>query len=288
MSTISERETEQVRRANESGRPPVVFVHGLWLLAESWSDWAALFENQGFSAVAAEWPGDRDTVEAAIADPSSLAGRTVGEIVAHHEEVVRGLRSKPVIVGHSFGGMFTMMLAGRGLAAASVAIAPAPFRGVLPLPLSAIRSSFPVLRNPLNRRRAVRLSYEEFRYAFANAVSEDEARRLYDGHSVPGPGAPIFQAAVANLNPWTELKVDTTNAQRGPLLMITSDRDHTVPAAIVKAAYGKQSRNSAVTELAEMDGRGHGLTIDSGWRAVAERALAFARSNIEPTGVLAQ
>src|SRR5262245_16810317 len=169
------------------------------------------------------------------------------------------------------------ILAGRGLAKVSVAISPAPFRGVLPLPFSALKSGAPVLRNPGNRNRAIPLTYEQFRYAFANAVDEDEAKKLYDGFSVPGPGEPLFQAAAANLNPWTEAKVDTKNPQRGPLLIISSDSDHTVPWSIANASYERQSENPGVTEIAKMPGRGHSLTIDHGWLEVAEEAIAFVR-----------
>jgi non-heme chloroperoxidase len=277
MSTVTEREAAQVRRANESGRTPVVFVHGLWLLAESWDPWAALFEEQGFSAVAPGWPDDPDTFDEAIAHPEAFAGKTVGQVADHFEEIIRGLERKPVIVGHSFGGLLTTILASRGLARASVAISPAPFRGVLPVPFSAVKASFAVLKNPANRSRAVRLSFDEFRYGFANAVGEDEARRLYETRSVPGPGAPIFEAVMANLNPFTELKVDTKNPQRGPILVITSDEDHQVPPAVARAVFKKEQRNEAVTELKEMTGRGHALTIDSGWREVADAALAFAK-----------
>lgn len=277
MSSISEREAAQIRRANDSGRTPVVFVHGLWLLAESWDAWAAMFEAEGFTALAPGWPGDPASFGEALANPDAFAGKTVRQVADHHEAVIHGLEKKPVIIGHSFGGLLTAILAGRGLAAASVAISPAPFRGVLPLPISALRSSLPVLRNPLNRGRAVRLSPGEFRYGFANAVSEEESERLYETYSVPGPGAVIFQAATANLNPFTEAKVDSRNPKRGPMLIVTSDQDHTVPPAIAKAAYRREKRNEGVTEIEELKGHGHSLTIDSGWHEVADRALAFVR-----------
>jgi non-heme chloroperoxidase len=182
-----------------------------------------------------------------------------------------------VIIGHSFGGLLTMILAGRGLAAASVAISPAPFRGVLPLPFAALRTASVALRNPANWNRAVPLSYEQFRYSFANEVGEDEAKELYLGYSVPGAGEPLFQAASANLNPWTEAKVDSENPDRGPMLVISADSDQTVPWAIANAAYKKQKRNKGVTEIVKMPGRGHSLTIDAGWREVAEKALEFVR-----------
>jgi non-heme chloroperoxidase len=191
--------------------------------------------------------------------------------------VIGQLATKPAVIGHSFGGLLTEMIAGRGLAAVSVAISPAPFRGVLPIPIAALKSSWPVLRNPANRKRAVPLTYEQFRYAFANAVSEEEAKRLHETYSVPGSGAMIFQAATANLNPWTEAKVDTNNPERGPLLIISSDQDHTVPWSIANASFKKQQRNDGVTEIAKIPDRGHSLTIDSGWRAAAETSLAFVK-----------
>ncbi|WP_086561990.1 alpha/beta hydrolase [Streptomyces africanus] len=273
--TITEHELEQCQRANETGRQPVVFVHGLWLLPSSWDRWAKLFEDNGYVALTPGWPDDPETVEEAAEHPEVFAGKSIGQVADHFETIIRGLDHKPAIIGHSTGGLLTQILAGRGLAAVSVAIDPAPFRGVLPLPISTLKSSFPVLGNPANRNRAVPLTYEQFRYAFANAVSEDEAKQLYDTYAVPSPGKPLFQAAAANLNPWTEDKVDTKNPDRGPLLLISGERDNTVPWAIVNASYKQQRDNPGVTEIEKMPGRGHALTIDSGWRDVAEKALAF-------------
>ena len=273
--TIAAHEAEQVERANASGRTPVVFVHGLWLLSSSWDRWATLFEEAGYAAVTPGWPDDPKTVADANAHPEALAGKGIGEVADHLEAVIGRLDAKPAVVGHSFGGLLTQILAGRGLAAVSVAISPAPFRGVLPLPISALRSSSAVLSNPANRHRAVPLTFEQFRYAFANALDEDEAGELYRTYAVPGSGEPIFQAAAANFNPWSEAKVDTKNSERGPLLIISADRDHTVPWAIANASYKKQKRNPNVTEIAKLGGRGHALTIDAGWREVADTALAF-------------
>ena len=193
----------------------------------------------------------------------------------HFESVIRGLGRKPAVIGHSFGGMLTQLLAGHGLAAVSVAIDPAPFRGVLPVPLSAMRAASPVLLNPANRGRGVPLTFAQFRFAFASAVGEDEARRLYAAYCVPAPGRPVFQAAFANLNPGTEVRVDTRNPDRGPMLLISGDVDNTVPPAVVKASFRLQSRNPGVTEFASVANRGHSLTIDSGWREVAQKALDF-------------
>jgi pimeloyl-ACP methyl ester carboxylesterase len=148
---------------------------------------------------------------------------------------------------------------------------------VLPLPISSLRSAKPVLGNPLNRHRAVPLTYEQFRFAFANAVDEPEAKELYEQFAVPASGAPLFQAAAANLNPWTEAKVDTTNPARGPLLLISGEKDNTVPWAITNAAYKRQQHNEGVTEIIEIPGRGHALTIDHGWHEVAHTALDFVK-----------
>jgi non-heme chloroperoxidase len=282
--TITEHELQQCEAANATGRPPAVFVHGLWLLPSSWDRWAALFEENGFVALTPGWPDDPDTVEEAKAHPEVFAGKSIGQVAGHFEQIIRGLDKKPAIIGHSFGGLLTQILAGRGLAAASVAIDPAPFRGVLPLPISSLKSAFPVLGNPANRSRAVPLTYEQFRFAFANAVSEDEAKELYERYSVPTSGQPLFQAATANLNPWTEAKVDTENPQRGPLMIISGEKDNTVPWAIAHASYKQQKDNEGVTEIIEIKNRGHALTIDSGWREVADTALAFVKRFMPSTG----
>ncbi len=218
----------EIERANATGRTPVVFIHGLWLLPSSWDRWAGVFEEAGYAPLTPGWPDDPNSVEEANAHPEVFADKTIGQVADHFSEVIGRLDRKPVVIGHSFGGLLTQIVAGRGLSAASVAIDPAPFRGVLPLPLSALKSAFPVLGNPANRHRAVPLTYDQFRYAFANAVGEDEAHELYDTYAVPAAGAPLFQAATANLNPWTEAKVDTDNPDRGPLLIISGEKDHTV------------------------------------------------------------
>jgi len=268
---------EQIDRANASGLTPVVFIHGLWLLPSSWDRWATVFEEAGYTTLTPGWPDDPETVEEAKAHPEVFANKTVGQVADHYGEVIGRLSKKPAVIGHSFGGLLTQIIAGRGLSAASVAIDPAPFRGVLPLPISALKSSAPVLGNPANRHRAVPLTYEQFRFAFTNAVSEDEAKELYETFAVPAPGAPLFQAASANLNPWTEAKVDSKNPERGPLLIVSGEKDHTVPWAIANASYKKQKRNEGVTEIVEIPNRGHSLTIDSGWREVADTALAFVK-----------
>jgi len=274
---ITDHEAEQIDRANATGLQPVVFIHGLWLLPSSWDRWATVFEEAGFTALTPGWPDDPETVEEANAHPEVFAGKSIGDVADHYAAVIGRLTKKPAVIGHSFGGLLTQIVAGRGLSAASVAIDPAPFRGVLPLPISALRSGSPVLGNPANRNRAMPLTYDQFRYAFANAVTEDEAKDLYETFAVPAPGRPLFQAATANLNPWTEAKVDTDNPDRGPLLVISGEKDHTVPWALSNAAYKQQKDNPGVTEIVEIKGRGHALTIDSGWREVADTALAFVK-----------
>ena len=275
MAAITTYEEEQINTANGSGRTPVVFVHGLWLLASSWDRWRTIFEEAGYITLAPEWPDDPSAVAEANEHPEVFARKSVGQIADHFEAVIGQLDRKPAVIGHSFGGLLTQILAGRGISAVSVAIDPAPFRGVLPLPISALRSSSPVLRNPANRRRAVPLTYDQFRYGFANAVDEAEAKSLYDEFAVPGSGETVFQAAAANVNPWTEAKVDTKNPDRGPLLIVSGELDHTVPWAVANASFKREKRNPGVSEIVEIKGRGHSLTIDSGWREVADTALSF-------------
>jgi len=268
---------DDIDEANATGRTPVVFIHGLWLLPSSWDRWAGVFEAAGYAPVTPGWPDDPETVDEANAHPEVFANKTVGQVADHYAAVIGKLDKKPAVIGHSFGGLLTQIVAGRGLSAVSVAIDAAPFRGVLPLPFSALKSARPVLGNPANRHRAVPLTYDQFRFAFANALDEDEARQLYETYAVPASGAPLFQAAAANLNPWTEARVDTANPDRGPMLIMSGEKDHTVPRSISDAAYEKQQRNEGVTEFVEMPGRGHALTIDHGWRDVAHTALGFVQ-----------
>ena len=274
---VTEHEVLEIEQANRSGLIPVVFIHGLWLLPSSWDRWSAVFAEAGYAPLTPGWPDDPETVEEANAHPDVFAGKTVGQVAEHYAEVIGMLTRTPAVIGHSFGGLLAQIIAGRGLSAVSVAIDPAPFRGVLPLPISALKSSFPVLGNPANRHRAVPLTYDQFRYAFANAVTEDEARQLYDTFAVPAAGAPLFQAATANLNPWTEAQVDTDNPGRGPMLIISGEKDHTVPWAIANASYKQQKDNKGITEITKIKNRGHALPIDSGWREVADIALTFIK-----------
>jgi non-heme chloroperoxidase len=276
-TTSPSTDDQQIEHANQTGLTPVVFIHGLWLLPSSWDRWAEVFAEAGYTPVLPGWPDDPDTVDEANQHPEVFAGKSVGQVADHIGALITKLDKKPAIIGHSFGGLLTQILAGRGLSAASVAIDPAPFRGVLPLPISALKSARPVLGNPANRSKAVPLTYEQFRFAFANAVEEDEAKELYNTYAVPAAGIPLFQAATANLNPWTEVKVDTQNPDRGPLLIISGEKDNTVPWSIANASFKRQERNEGVTEIVEMKDRGHALVIDSGWQEVADTALKFVQ-----------
>ena len=281
MTTLTTHEQQQIERANAAGKQPVVFVHGLYLLASSWDHWRAFFEEQGYTTLAPGWPDDPETVAEAKDDPEVFARKRIKQVTDHYADAIRQLKTRPAVIGHSFGGLIAQQLADEGLSAVTVAIDPAGFRGVLPLPLSELKSGAPVLSKPANYHRAVSLTFEQFRYGFTNAVEEDEAHELYEMFAVPGSGTPVFQAAAANLNPWTEDQVNTKNPERGPLLLIAGGKDHTVPLKVVAAAYTLQKNNPAVTEFREIPDRGHSLTIDHGWREVAETALAFIAQQLK-------
>jgi non-heme chloroperoxidase len=276
-ASISERENRQIEAANASGNTPVVFIHGLWLLPSSWDNWADFFKQAGYAPLTPDWPDDPETVEGARAEPEVVARKTLEQVADHTTEVINALDKKPAVMGHSTGGLLAQMLAGRGLSAATVAIDPGVFRGVLPLPVSVLRGVGPFLANPFNRGRAITLTFDQFKYSWANALDEKEAKELYDTFNVAGSGISLAQMGNANLNPWTQAKVNTTNPGRGPLLIIDGEKDHTVPWAIANAAYKRQRRNPAVTEIVRVPNRGHSLTIDHGWREVAETALAFVK-----------
>ena len=277
MPSISERENREIEAANASGNTPVVFIHGLWVLPSSWANWVDFFEQAGYAALTPDWPDDPATVEEARANPEVLAKKTLKQIADHTTEIIKALDKKPVLVGHSTGGLLAQMLAGQGLAAVTVAIDPGVFRGVLPLPLSVLKSAGPFLADPRTRGRAITLSYDQFRYGWTNAVDADEAKRLYDTYHVAGSGIALSQMGNANLNPWTESKVDTMNPDRGPLLILDGEKDHTVPWAIANASYKRQKRNPGITEIKMMPNRGHSLTIDHGWQEVAQTALDFVK-----------
>jgi pimeloyl-ACP methyl ester carboxylesterase len=276
-SSLSDRENREIEAANVSGRTPVVFIHGLWLLPSSWDNWAQVFKQAGFAPLTPDWPDDPETVEGARAEPEVVAKKTLKQVADHTTEVINCLGKKPALIGHSTGGLLAQMLAGRGLSAATVAIDPGVFRGVLPLPGSVLKGIGPFLVNPRTRGRAITLTFDQFKYGWANALDEKEARELYDTYHVAGSGISLVQMGNANLNPWTEAKANTKNPKRGPLLIIDGEKDHTVPWAIANAAYKRQRRNPGVTEIVKMPNRGHSLTIDHGWREVAQTALDFVK-----------
>src|SRR2546421_2885207 len=277
MAEITDREQRQIDQANSSGKTPVVFIHGLWLLPSSWENWVGLFEENGYAGVTPPWRDARETVENARATPTVSAKKPLKQVAAPPAKVIDQLDTRPAVMGHSTGGLLTYMIADRGLSAASVAIDAGPFRGVLPLPLPALKSASPVLRNPLNRGRAITLTFDQFKYGWTNALDDNEAQHLYDTYHVAAPGVALMQMANANLNPFTEAKVDPRNPDRGPLLIIEGEKDHTVPWAIANAAYKRQKHNESVTEITRIPNRGHSLTIDSGWREVAQTALDFVK-----------
>ena len=276
-SVVNTEEAEQIAEANSSGRQPVVFIHGLWLLSSSWDRWASMFEEAGYATLRPSWPDDPQTVEEARAHPDLLANKTLKQVADHTTEIISALDQKPAVVGHSTGGLLAEMLAGQGRSAATVAIDPGVFRGVLPLPSSVLKGVGLILINPRNRGRAITLTFDQFKYGWANALDEKEAKELYDTFHVAGSGISLAQMGNANLNPWTESKVNTKNPDRGPLLIIDGEKDHTVPWAIANAAYMRQMRNPGVTEIVKIPNRGHSLTIDHGWREVADKALNFIK-----------
>src|ERR671928_126620 len=277
MGSISRRESREIEAANASGKIPVVFIHGLWLLPSSWANWANFFKQAGYAPLTPDWPDDPETVEGARAEPEVLAKKSLKQVADHTTAIIKALDKKPAIMGHSTGGLLAQMLAGRGLSAATVAIDPGVFRGVLPLPLSVLKGVGPFLIDPRTRGRAITLTFDQFTYGWANALDAKEAKELYDSYHVAGSGIALAQMGNANLNPWTEAKVDTRNPDRGPLLIIDGEKDHTVPWAIAHAAYNRQRRNPGVTEIVRMSNRGHSLTIDHGWREVARTALDFVK-----------
>ena len=256
-------------------RTPVVFIHGLWLHATSWTPWAELFSEAGYDPIAPGWPGDPDTVEAARANPDAIADHGIDDVTRHYQAIIDTLPARPILIGHSFGGMIAEKLLGLDYGAAAIGIDAAQIKGVLPLPLSALHATLPVFKNPANKHKAVSLTAEQFRFSFGNAVSPEESDALFERWTIPAPGKPLFEAAAANFSLHSPAKVNTANEGRGPLLLVMGGRDHTVPEVITKATVKQYRHSSAVTDLEEFADRGHSLTIDSGWREVADVCLAW-------------
>ncbi|HEY6746812.1 MAG TPA: alpha/beta fold hydrolase [Mycobacteriales bacterium] len=261
-----------------SPQTPVVFVHGLWLHSTSWGPWQELFAERGYAPIAPGWPGEADTVAATRADPSPMAGYGVAEVANHYADIIAGLPARPIVIGHSFGGVIAQILLARGLADAAVAIDPAPIKGVLALPVSALRVASIALRNPANAGRTVALTLDQFTYGFANARTPAEASALYDSWTIPSPGKPLFQAASANFALHAATSVDVHNSHRGPLLITLGGKDHTVPPAVSKATYKLQHKSSAKTDLHQFPDADHSLTIDSDWRQIADDVLAWLKA----------
>jgi pimeloyl-ACP methyl ester carboxylesterase len=257
---------------------PVVFVHGLWLHASSWGPWMDLFRQNGYDPIAPNWPGESDSVEETRANPDRVANHGIEDVTDHFRQVIATLPESPVIVGHSFGGLITEKLLGEGVGAAGVAIDPAQIKGVLPLPLAQLRSGLPALGNPTNLHKAVSLTEKEFRFGFGNAVSEEESTELYRKWTIPSPARPLFQAAAANFVLHSEAAVNTANENRGPLLLISGTADHTVPDVVTRSTLKQYRHSTAVTELKQFEGRGHSLTIDHGWKDVADAVLDWLKT----------
>ena len=254
---------------------PVIFIHGLWLHPLSWAGWAGLFGEAGYRTMAPGWPGVPDTVEAARANPDSIANHGIDDVTSHYAAIIQSLPAKPVLIGHSFGGMIAEKLLGQDLGAAAIAIDAAQIKGVLPLPLSSLRSTLPVFRNPANKHLAVSLTADQFRYSFGNAIDPGESEALYQRWTIPAPGRPLFEAAAANFSLHSPATVNTTIDDRGPLLLIMGGQDHTVPEAITKSTLKQYRHSHAINDLIEFPDRGHSLTIDHGWPDVAGACLGW-------------
>jgi pimeloyl-ACP methyl ester carboxylesterase len=257
---------------------PAVFIHGLWLHATSWAPWLEKFRDAGYDAIAPGWPNEPDTVEEARQHPELVANTSIDEAVDHYAGIIGALDAAPVIIGHSFGGLITEKLLGQGIGAAGVAIDPAQIKGVLPLPLSQLRSGLPALGNPANLHKAVSLTAKEFRYGFGNTLTEEESDALHERWTIPSPARPLFQAAAANFALHSEAKVATDNQDRGPLLLISGTEDHTVPDVVTRSTLKQYRDSTAVTELRQFEGRGHSLTVDSGWTDVADAVLDWLKT----------
>lgn len=255
----------------------IVFIHGLWIHASSWQPWMDFFNKNGYQTLNPQWPGDSPTVAECRANPEAIANRGVTEIADSYAKIIATLPEPPIVIGHSFGGLIAQVLLGRGIVSGCIAIDPAPIKGVLQLPFSALKASFPVLGNPFNFKKAKSLTFEDFRYGFANAVSEKEAKELYDRWTIPAPCRPLFQAATASFA-GIETKVNTQNTTRGPLLITGGEKDNIAPPILGKASLKKYNA-SVISEFKLFEGRGHSLIVDHGWQEVAEYSLAWLKKH---------
>jgi non-heme chloroperoxidase len=279
LSTGSSQDPVPLMKGHEMtpAGSPVVFIHGLWLHASSWGSWVELFTEAGYAPLAPGWPGTSSTVEETRRHPGDVAGKGIDDVVEHYAQIIRGLDAPPVVIGHSFGGLIVQRLLGQDLAAAGVAIDAAPIKGVIYLPVSALRVASIALRKPANRNEAVSLTPEQFRYGFGNAVPAPESAELYERWTVPSPGKPLFEAALANFSPGSPAKVNTGNKTRGPLLLIAGGKDHTVPAVITTATRKLYHKSPAVTDFRQYPDRGHSLALDHGWREIAQETLDWLK-----------
>jgi non-heme chloroperoxidase len=257
---------------------PVVFIHGLWIHSTAWQPWVELFDSAGYDAVAPNWPGDAATAAETRAHADAVADKGIEEITMAYRQVIADLPAKPIVIGHSFGGLIAQKLLAEGLATAAIAIDPGQIKGVKPLPFAQLRSGFPVLSRPGNKKRAIALSKKQFRYGFGNALTEQESGELFDRWTIPGPGKPLFEASAANFKKSSPAAVDTTKGDRGPLLIVAGGRDHTVPEVVAKAAYRLYAKSSAVTDFQSFPDRGHSLVFDHGWREIADSSLSWLSS----------
>jgi pimeloyl-ACP methyl ester carboxylesterase len=258
---------------------PIVLIHGLWLTPRSWEGWKARFEQRGHEVLVPAWPRMDGEVEALRRDPSVMNGLGLAEVVDHYERIIRGLGTRPIIMGHSTGGLLTEMLLDRGVGAAGMALSPAPVKGVLRVPPALLRTVFPALRNPANRKKTVPLTAKQFRRGFTNTMNDADAEAAYARYYVPAPGRVIFQAALANLDPNAVTKVDFEKDDRPPLLVIGNDQDHTIPASVSREAAKRLAKSKAVVEYKELTGRPH-FPAAPGWEAVADDALDWATRHV--------
>jgi alpha-beta hydrolase superfamily lysophospholipase len=254
----------------------IVLIHGLWLTPLSWEKWIDHYKAKGFNAIAPPWPGMEGDIEQVRSNTKPYEKLGIKEIADHYEQIIRELDKPPIIMGHSFGGLITQVLLDRGLGSAAVAISPAPIKGILALPLSALKVASVALKNPANRHKAVTLTPDEFRYGFGNLLSVEDSKRAYDRLAIPGPGRVLFQAAFSNLIPNSPAAVHPKSGNRPPLLLQANGKDHTVPAAVTKNAYKIQRKASSPTGLKEYPDRSHYTFAQDGWEGVADDALDWA------------